>query len=326
MAQDGKDNAADCMDYANYPDYQKNLERIRRLRLLDDDFFNVCFNNDTECTQFLLRILLERDDLKVINATAQHSIKNLEGHSVILDVFATDENGIRYDIEIQRADSGALPQRARYNSSLIDAQNLPSGEDYKQLRESYVIFITENDVIGNDKPIYHIERVIKETGADFGDGSHIIYANASYRDQSRFGRLMHDLCCSDPNDMHYSILAQKTRYFKEDTEGVKGMCKIFEEIKQEGIEQGIELGRVQGIEQGIEQGRVQGIEQGRVQGIEQGRVQGKAEERENAMRRESAIKKAFRMLIDGKLTLEEIAAYTDLSLDEIKEIAAIASV
>ena len=259
------------MDYANYPDYQKNLERIRRLRLLDDDFFNVCFNNDTECTQFLLRILLERDDLKVINATAQHSIKNLEGHSVILDVFATDENGIRYDIEIQRADSGALPQRARYNSSLIDAQNLPSGEDYKQLRESYVIFITENDVIGNDKPIYHIERVIKETGADFGDGSHIIYANASYRDQSRFGRLMHDLCCSDasyrdqsrfgrlmhdlccsdPNDMHYSILAQKTRYFKEDTEGVKGMCKIFEEIKQEGIEQG--------------------------------RVQGKAEERENAI-------------------------------------------
>ena len=322
MAQDGKDNAADCMDYANYPDYQKNLERIKRLRLLDDDFFNVCFNNDTECTQFLLRILLERDDLKVINATAQHSIKNLEGHSVILDVFATDENGIRYDIEIQRADSGALPQRARYNSSLIDAQNLPSGEDYKQLRESYVIFITENDVIGNDKPIYHIERVIKETGADFGDGSHIIYANASYRDQSRFGRLMHDLCCSDPNDMHYSILAQKTRYFKEDTEGVKGMCKIFEEIKQEGIEQGIELGRVQGIEQG----RVQGIEQGRVQGIEQGRVQGKAEERENAMRRESAIKKAFRMLIDGKLTLEEIAAYTDLSLDEIKEFAAIASV
>ena len=72
------------------------------------------------------------------------------------------------------------------------------------------------------------------------------------------------------------------------------MCQIFEEIKQEGIEQGIE--------------------------------QGKAEERENAIRRESAIKKAFRMLIDGKLTLEEIAAYTDLSLDEIKEFAAIASV
>ena len=117
---------------------------------------------------------------------------------------------------------------------------------------------------------------------------------ASYRDQSNFGRLMHDLRCSDPNDMNYPILAQKTRYFKEDTEGVKGMCKIFEEIKQEGIEQGIE--------------------------------QGKAEERENAMRRESAIKKAFRMLIDGKLTLEEIAAYTDLSLDEIKEFAAIASV
>ena len=79
------------------------------------------------------------------------------------------------------------------------------------------------------------------------------------------------------------------------------MCKIFEEIRQEGIEQGIE----QGIERGIEKG--------------------KAEEREIAMRRESAIKKAFRMLLDGKHTPEEIAAYTDLSLEEIKEFAAIAA-
>lgn len=40
--------------------HQKNLERIKKLRLLDDDFLSVCFDQDTECTQFVLRILLNK--------------------------------------------------------------------------------------------------------------------------------------------------------------------------------------------------------------------------------------------------------------------------
>ena len=96
--------------------------------------------------------------------------------------------------------------------------------------ETYVIFITENDVLGGNKAIYHIERIIKETGNDFSDGAHILYVNGAYRDDSPIGKLMHDFSCKNPDDMYFKILADKTRYYKEDAKGVAAMCKIMEEL------------------------------------------------------------------------------------------------
>ena len=109
-----------------------------------------------------------------------------------MDIEATDSEQKRYDIEIQRLDSGAKPKRARYHSSLLDANVLLAGDDTEELPETYVIFITENDVMGRDKPIYHINRFVEETGEKFGDSSHILYVNGAYRDESPLGVLMKD--------------------------------------------------------------------------------------------------------------------------------------
>lgn len=56
-------------------------------------------------------------------------------------------------------------------------------------------------------------------------------------------RLIHDFLCTDPNDMHFPELAERARYFKEDSEGVKAMCKIMEDIKNEGRAEGRAEGR-----------------------------------------------------------------------------------
>ena len=53
---------------------QRNLERIKKLRLMDDDFFRVCFKDDKEGAQFILRIILDKKDLVVTNMRTQHSI------------------------------------------------------------------------------------------------------------------------------------------------------------------------------------------------------------------------------------------------------------
>ena len=37
-----------------------------------------------------------------------------------------------------------------------------------------MIFITENDVLKAGLPIYHVDRIIQETGEPFGDEAHII--------------------------------------------------------------------------------------------------------------------------------------------------------
>ena len=96
-----------------------------------------------------------------------------------------------------------------------------------------MIFITEHDVLGGGCPIYHIDRTIKETGALFGDESHIIYVNAQIKDDTALGQLMHDFSCTSAEQMHYQILANRVRYFKEDTEGVATMCKAMEDMRNE---------------------------------------------------------------------------------------------
>lgn len=126
-----------------------------------------------------------------------------------LDVFAIDSEGRIYDIEIQRSDSGAVPKRARYNSSLMDCDYLQKSEDFNKLPESYVIFITENDVLKMNKPVYTVRRIIEETGGLFGDGTHIIYVNSQIQDESALGMLMRDFHCRKPDEMHYEALSEQ---------------------------------------------------------------------------------------------------------------------
>ncbi len=160
-------------------------------------------------------------------------MKNLQGRSTILDVHAIDSTGKEFDVEIQRKDAGA--KRARHNSSLLDAHILKSGVDTEDIPDSYVIFITENDVMKGNQPIYPVERyvTIGENKVLFGDGSHILYVNGKYRGNDEIGKLMHDFLCTNPDDMNYEALAKKARYFKQDEKGVAAMCKIMEDMRNE---------------------------------------------------------------------------------------------
>lgn len=214
------------------------------LRLLDDDFMNKVFA-DKACAEFLLQIILQRSDLKVAQVHVQHEVKNLQGRSARLDILAVDEENRVYNIEIQRDDRSASVKRARYNSSLIDANITEPGEQYEKLNETYVIFITEHDVLKGGRPIYRIERTVQETSESFGDRTHILYVNAQMKDDTALGQLMHDFSCTSADEMHYQILADRVRYFKEDKEGVATMCKIMEDMKNEAAKRNsIETARV----------------------------------------------------------------------------------
>lgn len=122
-----------------------------------------CFEENKEVTELVLRIVLEKMDIQVKKVITQYSMKNIKGRSVRLDIYATDSHGKKYNIEIQCAERGAGAKRARYNSSLIDCDILLSGVEVENLAETCVIFITETDVIGKNKPIYHVNRYIRET-------------------------------------------------------------------------------------------------------------------------------------------------------------------
>ena len=122
------------------------------------------------------------------------------------------------------------------------------------LNESYVIFITENDVLGKSLPIYHIERTATETGEPFGDEEHIVYVNSQIKDETSLGKLMHDFACIEAKDMYYQVLADRVRYFKEDEKGVAVMCKAMEDMRNEARAEGSKENAVRSAREMIKDG------------------------------------------------------------------------
>lgn len=85
------------------------------------------------------------------------------------------------------------------------------------------------------RPVYSIERVNLDTGEPFEDGEHILYVNGEYRGASDIGKLMHDFNCTKADDMNFELMAERTRYLKENPKGVSEMCKIMEDMRKESL-------------------------------------------------------------------------------------------
>lgn len=86
--------------------------------------------------------------------------------------------------------------------------------------------------------IYHIQRKVNDSNRVFGDGSHILYVNSQIQDDTKLGRLMHDLHCKNADEIYSEILADRVRQLKETPEGVEYMCKEMDKIYGMGEEQG----------------------------------------------------------------------------------------
>ena len=181
--------------------------QIQEFCLMHDTLMSKVFE-DKKCTELVLRIILDQDDLIVDHVNCQLDIKNLQGRSIRTDILAHDSKNVIYNIEVQNDDAGADPKRARYNSSLLDAN-------------------------------------ITETGEKFKDEAHIIYVNSSIQDETKLGKLMQDFWCKRCEDMNYDVLAERVSFFKEKKEGVNEMCEILDEVKEEGKNEGRLEGRLE---------------------------------------------------------------------------------
>lgn len=268
--------------------HQQDLKRLKQLRYMDDTFMTVCLADNFEAVELILRIILEQKDITVRSVRTQELMKNLQGRSAILDVHAVDSTGREFDVEIQRSDAGAGAKRARHNSSLMDAHILKPGADTEDIPDSYVIFITENDVMNGDQAVYPVDRYVKigRKKVLFGDGSHILYVNGKYRGDDEIGKLIHDLSCTDPDDMNYEALADRARYYKKNEKGVAAMCKIMEDMRNEAAREAAREAAIEAAQK-------------------------------------SAREIAERMLRDGEMPLEKIARYVPtISLEELKKLEA----
>ena len=95
--------------------YERYREILKDLTIMQDIFMRSVFQKRA-CVEYVLRVLLDRPDLKVEEHVVQMDYKNLSGRSAFLDCVARDAENRRYNVEIQQRTEGASPKRARYHS------------------------------------------------------------------------------------------------------------------------------------------------------------------------------------------------------------------
>lgn len=222
---------------------QEDLDYIQRFCLMDDDFMKVVFQ-DRQCVSLVIGIILHQS-ISLRYHKNSYELKNLYGHSVTLDILAVDQQERYYSLEIQKRHEDSFVKRARYYQSMLDTLLLQPSESYQSLKQVCAIWIYDNDIFQDHCPLYHISRKVEENQMSFDDGAQIILVNSKIQDDTPLGLLMKDMHCLCADDMHYSILAQRVRYFKEG-KGVKQMCEIMEEIRNKGKQEGELIGEIKG--------------------------------------------------------------------------------
>ncbi|MCM1184855.1 MAG: Rpn family recombination-promoting nuclease/putative transposase [Roseburia sp.] len=215
-------------------DHQTVERIVDDMNLFDDDLMSMVFDGNIEATELLLKIILKRDDIAVVSVVGQREFQSpvVGGRNIRLDILAKDSTGKHYNIEVQKKPEGAHIRRARFNSSMLDSRMLKEGQEFSELRDSYMVFITQTDIFGHGLPLYTINRHFEETDDLFDDGSHIVYVNGSYKGDDAVGKLMHDFGCKKSKDIYYPELAKGVKHFKEEEGGRKAMCEAVEKYAE----------------------------------------------------------------------------------------------
>lgn len=228
----------------------KTVEQIvDDMDLFDDDLMSMVFDGNIEATELLLKIILKRDDITVISVVGQREFQNpvVGGRNIRLDILAKDSAGKHYNVEVQKKPEGAHIRRARFNSSMMDSRMLKEGQEFSELQDSYMVFITQTDIFGHGIPIYTINRHFEEIDDLFNDGSHIVYVNGSYKGDDAIGKLMHDFGCKESKDIYYPELAKGVKHFKEEEGGRKVMCEAVEKYAEKYAEKKLENARLNNL-------------------------------------------------------------------------------
>ena len=151
---------------------------FEELQIKDDFMFSVIMRNPKFCKPFLERVLGVKIS-RIEYPKSQETIDiSADAKSVRLDIYVEDGNETVYNIEMQTTENRNLPKRTRYYQGMIDLNILEKGDNYKNLKRSFVIFICTFDLFGEGRHIYTFEnRCIQNLDLGLGDDTTKIILN-----------------------------------------------------------------------------------------------------------------------------------------------------
>ncbi len=213
---------------------ENQLEIVRKLRPIDDCFFEVMMEDSDACEE-LLQIILDNPLLRVKknSVLGQKSIRIIGKRSVRVDVYAEGNEDVVFNVEIQRADNENHVKRVRYNASVITVNRSEPGDLYEHVQELYVIYIADFDVLENGRTISHAEMTCIETGIALNDGLHEIFVTTVGNEDTKVARLMKEYKNPDMNNPEFPKQSRRIQEMKHDSEEVEKMCSLVENYAKE---------------------------------------------------------------------------------------------
>lgn len=216
---------------------EQGAEKLKQENLFSDTFASVVLEDIGAC-QHVVRALLDRDDIEIMSVKSQYRLLNATSKDTILDAFAQDSTGRLINIEIQRRDTVDHARRIRYYGSMIDKSVLDKGAFYDELPDVYIIYISEKDLLNVGAAVYPVKKTLGESGIPYDDGNHVIFANAAVDDGSDKAKLLKYFYTADPYDMSQGPLSERVHFLKCEKGGHDEVCKVAEELYEQGKEQG----------------------------------------------------------------------------------------
>ena len=207
---------------------REELQKIvHQLNIIDDTLFQKMAEDIDFCEEMISTIMEQK--IKVIKVVPQSSIKNLQGRSVVLDALCETEEGKEFNVEVQKSDDDDHVKRVRYNTSCVTANITEPGTKFEKVPDVTGIYISKFDMFKGGKTVYHIDRVIRETGEVSDNGLREIYVNAKIDDGSDTAELMRIFKEPDVYDFEkFPKVSKRKNQFKEDEGGDKTMCDLVE--------------------------------------------------------------------------------------------------
>lgn len=225
---------------------QEKQEKVKDLRPIDDVFFEVLAKNTSVC-QEILRVILEDNDLIVIQVITQNSERNLYGRSVRLDALCTLGNGTQCNIEVQRSNNDNHLKRVRFNAASITVKESNPGDYFKDILELYIVYISESDFLKEGKTIYHVDKVLRETGTVIDDGLHEIFVNTQIDDGTDIAELMSCFKQKEVNNPKFPETSAEVTRLKETEGGTTAVCEVMEKYEKIAVSNALQNERIEKI-------------------------------------------------------------------------------
>ena len=219
-----------------------------------DTAFNLAITGNPAFAKAILVPILGRSDFEVKSVQAKYHVQGLGGHSEEFDCLLQFDDGTLCDLEMQKSAGGMTKDRVIAYRDALGRSAIMEGEVYGARRPTMLVIINNGDIFGDKLPLYEIRPVIMQTGKVFYDKSVIYIANLKHKDAStELGKLMMDLECEVPEEMHFAPLREGLEMIQS-KRGLEMMDREIENIIKEAVAQCREVYR----KEDREEGRVEG--------------------------------------------------------------------